>query len=69
MQLVDGHETSVGKVAKGELVRFTDNADATVWVRQHYDRSSKKYSFTAYDDCSREKFVSGKRKCFVGFTF
>ena len=65
-------QSTARQIAQGEYVTFTDIAEpkaAQVWVRNHYDRASKKYSFTNFDDCNKEKFVAGDKACFIGFSF
>ena len=40
-----------------------------VWVRGEYDRSTKRYSVTSWDDVNRELFLKGSREAFTEFTF
>lgn len=42
---------------------------APVWVRDHYDKSSKTYACHKYDDSNHEKFLKGTRKIYIDFTF
>lgn len=44
-------------------------ASSRVFVRQHYDRSSKTYSACKFDDICRESFFKPSRKVFVDFMF
>jgi len=62
-------ETTIGKVHEGDFVRFRDTDTAPVWVRQHYDRSSRTYSLCKYDDANHERFCKGTQKCYVDFDF
>lgn len=57
------------QVAKGAYVKFRDTDSAPVWVKGHYDRASKTYSFTKADDMNHECFKKATAKCFVGFTY
>lgn len=41
----------------------------TVWVLNHYDRSTKKYSLSPVDDMNREIFRDGNKLIEVGFTY
>jgi hypothetical protein len=61
--------TTVSQVAKGEFVKFKDTETAPVWVKGHYDRPSKTYSFTKADDTNHECFRKASATCFVGFTY
>lgn len=60
-------QTTIRQAKKGEFVQLKENGP--VWVRGDYDRSSKTYCLTKFDDINREWFVLGSRKCFVGFDF
>ncbi len=52
----------------GEMIKL--NADSnTVYIRNHYDRASKRYSVTRWDDCGSERFMKATRSVVVGFTF
>lgn len=59
----------VSDVAKGEFVRFAARDNAPVWVKGHYDRASKTYSFSKADDMNREIFRKGTAVCFIGFSY
>jgi hypothetical protein len=65
----DHMQVMVRDVARGEPVRFLKNDTSPVWVKGHYDRKSKTYSFTRWDDSNDERFVKPTRVCFIGFTF
>lgn len=58
-------ETQVNKVNQGTYFKLKPTDTAPVWVRDHYDKSSK----TKYDDSNHEKFLKGKRKIYIDFTF
>lgn len=40
-----------------------------VYVRGGYDKSTKDYSCTKYNDTCVERFLKGDRLVYVGFTF
>lgn len=61
--------TKVSDVARGEYVRFSDRDSAPVWIKGHYDRSSKTYSFTKAEDMNHEMFRKGTATCFIGFSY
>lgn len=58
---------TVAELPKGEFVR-RGNRDR-VWVRGEYDRQSKRYSLTAWDDVNREVLVKGTERVTAGFSF
>jgi hypothetical protein len=62
-------KTTAKEVKIGELVRFVDRENSPVWVRGAYCRELKRYSFHHYNDVNKERFVSAKMACFIGFTF
>jgi hypothetical protein len=41
----------------------------TVYLVNHYERSSKKYSVSPVDDMNKELFIPGSKKVFIGFTY
>ena len=41
----------------------------TVYLVNHYDRASKKYSISKVDDISSERFIAGNKMVFVGFDY
>jgi len=58
----------LSKVPAGEFVRRKPNARAT-YVRGDYDRASRPYALTDFDDICREIFLPGKSLVWVGFAF
>ena len=61
-------ETQVNKVNQGTYFKLKPTDTAPVWVRDHYDKSSKTYACHKYDDSNHEKFLKGKRKIYIDFT-
>ena len=61
--------TTINKTKPGELIRLYPSETAPVWVRGHYDATSKTYSLTRHDDTNRETFRRGSCHCITGFTF
>lgn len=55
-------------VKPGEYVMLTKGSKA-VYVRGHYDRASKRYSLTRFDDMNAERFVKGTTECTTEFEF
>ena len=62
-------ETQVNKVNQGTYFKLKPTDTAPLWVRDHYDRSSKTYACHKYDDLNHEKFFKGKRKIYIDFIF
>lgn len=40
-----------------------------VWIRQAYDRSTKKYEIMRFDDICDVQLMDGNKEIFVDFTF
>lgn len=59
-------ETRVNKVNQGTYFKLKPTETAPVWVRDHYDKSSKTYSMMTQN---HEKFLKGTRKIYIDFTF
>ena len=55
-------ETQVNKVNQGTYFKLKPTDTAPVWVRDHYDKSSKTYACHKYDDSNHEKFLKEKGK-------
>lgn len=58
-------EVRISDLKQGDYFRMKDSYDAPIWVRNHYDRSSKKYSISRYDDVCHEIFVKGLKLVYV----
>lgn len=41
----------------------------TIWVLNHYDRSSQKYSLSPVDDLNREIFRDANKIVLIGFEY
>ena len=67
--LLDLDGTKSGGVPHIQLSESIPTETAPVWVRDHYDKSSKTYACHKYDDSNHEKFLKGKRKIYIDFTF
>lgn len=61
--------TTVSKVKQGEYIRLKDSDTAPVWIRDSYDRSSKRYWLYKADDVNHGMSVKATRQCFIGFTY
>ena len=62
-----GKPMLLSKVKKGEPIRFKPNGP--VWVREEYDRSSKKYVVSKFDDICHTSLKAGATEVLVGFIF
>lgn len=66
MELVE-----IKKVKKGDFLRreIKGQPGERVYIKGDYDRASKSYSCTAFDDINSEIFIKSNKKVFIGFTF
>lgn len=46
----------VKNVKPGAFIHLKNDIDSPIWVRNHYDRSSRTYSLSKYSDSMREIF-------------
>jgi hypothetical protein len=53
---------------KEEFFKLSPNSN-TVYIVNHYDRTSKSYSISPFEDCNKEKFIKSSRKIYIGFTY
>tara|TARA_R100001594_G_scaffold58491_1_gene92540 strand:+ start:833 stop:1033 length:201 start_codon:yes stop_codon:yes gene_type:complete len=51
-----------------EFFKLSPNSKA-VYIVNHYDRASKSYSISPFENCNKEKFVKSNRKIYIGFTY
>lgn len=58
---------TLAQLPKGEYIRLTENGP--VWIRGDYDRSSRKYELTRFDDVNRVAYRKGTTTVFAGFSF
>lgn len=54
-------------VKNGDFFMFKETG--RVFVRGDYDRATKTFSYSAFDDFNHEGFAKGTRKVLTGFTF
>lgn len=62
------HALPLRDVKPGEFVRRKQDAKTT-YVKGAYDRATKTYSLTDFDDFNREIFVKATAVVWVGFDF
>lgn len=43
--------------------------ESQVWIRGEYDRSTRRYECTRFDDCCRTMMIPGNKDVFTEFTF
>ena len=48
---------------------IAEPSEHQVWIRQAYDRSTKKYEIMRFDDISDVQLMDGNKEIFVDFTF
>lgn len=62
-------KTELKNVKRGEFFRLADSESAPVWVRDGYNRSSRKYEGYKYDDVCHWREFGGTRIVYVDFCF
>ena len=62
-------KTELRKVRVGEFFRLAESEKAPVWVRDEYNRSSRKYEAYNYDNVNHWSEFGGTRKVYVDFCF
>ena len=58
---------TLAQLPKGEFIRLGNSQ--TVYVKGDYDRTSRKYELTRFDDISRTTFKRGDTFVTAGFSF
>ena len=51
------------------LKNISEQKDNQVWIKDEYDRSSKKYLCIRWSDISDSKEISGDKEVYTDFTF
>ena len=62
------HAITLRDAKPGEFVKRTADAK-TVYVKGAYDRATKRFTLTDWDDANHEIFVKADKTVFVGFDF
>lgn len=62
-------KTELRRVRVGEFFRLSESESAPVWVRDEYNRSSRKYEAYKYDNVNHWGEFKGTRLVYVDFTF
>lgn len=67
----DGSELKAVKIKDLKLGQFfiTSNKSRSVYMKSVYDRPSKKYECSNFDDISDYKYYNGNKTVYIGFTF
>lgn len=67
----DGSELKAVKIKDLKLGQFfiTSNKSRSVYMKSSYDRSSKKYECSNFDDISDFKYYNSNKIVYIGFTF
>ena len=63
---------TIKELKQGEMFTLKEiefPKESQVYVRGEYDRSSKTYSCTKWNDCNAERFFKGTKTVFTEFTF
>ena len=58
-------QVTIKQVKEGDLFHFKDDPDSKIYVRNHYDRGSKTFSYSPYDNVNEEHFARPTRKVFI----
>lgn len=63
---------TIKELKKGDYFTFKqidEPKDRQVWVRDEYDRSSKKFLVYCFGDFNKQRLVNGDKVVFIDFTF
>lgn len=65
-------QTTIRELKKGDYFTFRaieEPKERQVYVRSHYDRSSKQFAYYKFSDVNCEHFTNGNRIVFTDFIF
>lgn len=57
------------QVKKGDVFKLSPTESATIWVRDDYNRTDKKYEMSQYYDVGKWTMRRGETIVYVGFDF
>lgn len=67
---LQNYETDRNAQSKlGEFFRLANSESAPVWVRDEYNRSSRKFEAYKYDDVNNWSEFNGSRLVYVDFVY
>lgn len=64
--------TTIKNLKKGSYFTFKDvdfPSESQVWIRDEYDRESRKYLVYCFGDVNKSRLVSGDKIIFTNFIF
>lgn len=61
--------TTLRKVKKGDVFKFRPTEKASVWVRDDYDRETKKFGYYDFFNIGRWNERKGDCIVYIGFEF
>ena len=59
------NQVQLKDVKQGGLFQLKDVETSTLYVRNHYDRGTKSFSVSHYNDINNERFIKANRIVFV----
>lgn len=62
-------KTTIKELKRGDFFRLKETDTAPVWVRDEYDRSSRKYYGYKWEDVNHGRGFKSSQTVFVGFTY
>lgn len=64
-------QKQIKELKKGEFFKrnIKGQPSEKIYIKGDYDRATKSYSATAYDDINQEIFIKANKYVFVDFTF
>ena len=67
----DMERKQIKDLKKGEFFKreIKGQPSERVYIKGDYDRATKTYSATAFDDINQEIFIKNNKYVYVGFTF
>lgn len=63
---------TVKELKKGDMFTFKqidEPKDSQVWIRDEYDRMSRKYLVICFNDINRQRLIKGDTNVYTEFTF
>ena len=66
------NKTTIKDLKKDEMLTLKNieqPKESQVWLKSHYDKSTKKFVIYNFSDIGKSKLIDGSREIFTNFTF
>jgi len=66
------NKITIKDIKKDEMLtlkKIEEPNESQVWLKSHYDKSTKKFVIYNFNDIGKSKLIDGSKEIFINFTF